>query len=94
LGGGDAKARALAIKARCTREVGYRVLYERLRVARVAADAFADHEQLLLSAAEIPEPPFHRRDLTAWLGWEDSNSEMLLYTALGRTPWFSRTFSY
>jgi hypothetical protein len=28
------------------------------------------------------------------LGWEDSNSEMSLYKRLGRTPWFSRMFSY
>src|SRR5258708_39396477 len=33
-------------------------------------------------------------DLTAWLGWEDSNSEMSVFCNLGRTPWVYRAFSY
>jgi hypothetical protein len=42
-----------------------------------------------------PSNAFSVRDeTTAWLGWEDSNPKMSLYKRLGRTPWFSRIFSY
>src|SRR5260370_26933816 len=34
------------------------------------------------------------RERTAWLGWEDSNSEMSVFCNLGRTPWVYRAFSY
>src|SRR5260370_10592890 len=34
------------------------------------------------------------RERTAWLGWEDSNSELSVFCHLGRTPWVYRAFSY
>src|SRR5260370_34168017 len=34
------------------------------------------------------------RERTAWLGWEDSNSEMSVFCNLGRAPWVYRAFSY